>query len=627
MRHQHGWPVAGFFEPAHVAFAEAMHQLLPSLTLEELLAAALASRAVETGSACADLNCLPYEFEVEGEKHKIQWPERLSWRQALLDSALFAKPGQIEEKPLFFDGHSRVYLERYHAYEHTLASFVATCLASHEELDLVWAQSVLAMLFPSRNGIDMQAVAAALALRSRLTIVSGGPGTGKTTVVTRLLAMLIAWQRKHDLANPRIALLAPTGKAATRLAEAIRGQKQTLPNALKWVCDAIPDEASTIHRYLGWQPYAPTEYFHNEHHPTAADIVVVDECSMVDLANLAKLVKALKANSKLILLGDHHQLASVEVGTVLGDLVREERDWTCSQETANYLAKVLALETKHRPRTQNRRGIWDHVVVLQKSFRFDNTKSLGRFAASIRSGSPSSMNELKLANDGHITQFENGYADQVAFSQQVISGFESYLRAGDPERLLRHFEDFRVLCAHRQGVDGAEQVNVAIERILEEAGLLSPHSIWYSGRPIMITRNDYQLGLFNGDMGVCFKQENGDMAVAFPPSSGNEIRWFSPFQLPPCETAFALTIHKSQGSEYERVALVLPERDSRVMTRELIYTGLTRARSQVAIFASSASLAAALARRVDRASGLGQQFWTPMQSMLEGEQLNLFVDN
>lgn len=610
----------GFLKPAHLAFARTMAQLCPDLHEYVLLAAALASRSIEAGSACVDLTRLPLQCEFNGDQHVLQWPSPGVWRQQLLKSELVAHAGNGEARPLYFDGTSRVYLERYFQYEATVAAFIKKALDETVSVDSDWLGRQLGRFFPGRRGLDHQAAAAALALRSPLTIVSGGPGTGKTTVVTRILAMMIEWARSNGQPDPQIALLAPTGKASARLLESIQEQRRTMPGESATL-NAIPTEASTLHRYLGFQPYAPTEFAHYADNPVSADIVVVDEGSMVDLPLLAKLLAALRPNARLIILGDHDQLVSVEVGTVLGDLVPDQGSWICSESVAQYLAPAMGLSTDVFP-TRPSSGIWDHVVVLERSYRFDKDRALGRLAQAVRSGSRQQTQTLfEQKSDGVVIHQR---LDDRAFRGCVVQGFSPLFEASSTAEMLARLNGFRVLCAHRRGPFGAEQINRTIERMLEEAGHIDRKTLWYDGRPVMVARNDYQLGLFNGDMGVCVHSNNGDMRVAFADHSDGSVRHFSPIQLPTCETAFALTVHKSQGSEFERVALVFPEQVSQVMTRELVYTALTRARQQVTVFGPTEVICAAVGRRVERASGLRQRFWAPSESPPGGHQLNLF---
>jgi exodeoxyribonuclease V alpha subunit len=409
--------------------------------------------------------------------------------------------------------------------------------------------------------------------------VSGGPGTGKTSTVVKILALLAERERAAGRRPPRALLLAPTGKAAMRLTESIRREKARLD------CDdvvrgAIPEEAATIHRALGTIDGSTTRFRHHREHPLAADVVLVDEASMVDLALMARLADAVPAVARFILLGDEDQLASVEAGAVLGELCAG------SGERAAPLGPC--------------------VVRLTRSWRYRPGSGIEALANAINAGE--AERALAILDDPAYPDVERVEAARDAalsgsLRASAVDGFRSYLEEDDPRRRLDALERFRLLCAHRRGPHGVETANAEGEAALAEEGLLSRgDGPTYDGRPIIVTRNDYQLQLFNGDVGTIV--EEGDRKLAFFLAPDGTPRRLSPARLPPHETVFAMTVHKSQGSEFDRVAVLLGDEPTPLLTRELLDTAVTRARQAVTLHGTADVVAHAVRRRTERASGL-----------------------
>ncbi|MCB1042768.1 MAG: exodeoxyribonuclease V subunit alpha [Acidobacteria bacterium] len=595
------WIEMGFLSNGHVCFAETFGRLA-KVSEHEKLAFALVCRAVEQGSSCFDLARLPTQWDVHGESHNLSWPNPRDWLNCLKKSGLVAMPDGQSPKPFFFDGESRLYMWRYWEYEQQFTQFLnARIKMPKTEIDAEVRAQIL-RFFPADLFDEHQRDAAFVSVRSPLAIITGGPGTGKTTVVTRLLLLYIQRALAGGRSLPRMALLAPTGKAASRLMSSIQSQVKLLPKDLVGLAQYLPNETSTIHRLLGYQPFAPTEFRHNATNPLSFDLVIVDECSMVDLPLMTKLTQSLRSETRLILLGDHHQLSSIEVGSVLGDLVEDEhlsRDWLSRAE----------------PNLNN------HVVVLKTSYRIDASSQLGRLTHAIRGGLKEKCEQLLTTCDD-IELFGSAINSRD-FENWIMEHFGD-LGGDDPMDLLARQSECRLLCAHRYGRFGSLALNTLIESLLMEKGLVKTGAKWYSGRPVIMTQNHQQLDLFNGDMGVVFRQADGASRVGFLGSDGL-LRSFNPIQLPACETAYALTIHKSQGSEWRHVGLVFPDWVSPIMTRELVYTGLTRAQEKVSIFGSVPTILAAIDRRVERASGLRTQFRRG-QSVTEptSQQLELF---
>jgi exodeoxyribonuclease V alpha subunit len=426
-------------------------------------------------------------------------------------------------------------------------------------------------------------------LRARFAIITGGPGTGKTTTLTKLLSLLIELAEQEQQRKLTILLAAPTGKAAARVSESIAKALENLP-VPEHIKQQIPKQATTLHRLLGSRPDS-RGFKHDQHHPLLADIVIVDEASMIDLEMMAALLDALPDSTQLILLGDKDQLASVEAGSVMGDLCQ-------GAEWAAYDADTLDWITNYAqqalPVTQNMgSAINQQTVMLRYSHRFGSESGIGQLARAVNAG--------EAANAERILSAAQSYPDlqRIGLSSLADSRLKQLISAsggnpgyGDYVKLLQQppiepcaydqwalavllaFDRFQVLSALRGGDWGVEGLNQRIEHWLFPD---KKPGVWYAGRPVMITRNDYNLGLMNGDIGMTLTDPDHKLRVAFPGEAGN-IRWVSPLRLPDVETAFAMTVHKSQGSEFQHVALVLPEVRSPVLTRELIYTGITRAR-------------------------------------------------
>lgn len=595
-------------------FAGYMEKLAGCNQAETLLAAALASASSRQGHICLDLSLIAGRplLEEQGGSGLLQSPPAAEWREKLLATSVVGRPG--EYRPLILDDRSRLYLYRYWNYQQKLAQLIRERVAApHEAIDFNHLGQALGRLFPSDGDavIDWQKIAALSAVRARFTVISGGPGTGKTTTVARILALLV----EHAAGGrPHIALTAPTGKAAARLQEAIKyvkGQLDCRPE----VMEAIPEAASTIHRLLGVIPGSP--YFrHNEANLLPVDVVVVDEASMVDLALMSKLVQALPLSSRLILLGDKDQLASVEAGAVLGDICDTGRQHGYSGTFSDQLCKVTGyrLDPGADERTASASRVSDCIVHLQKSYRFGAESGIGVLSRAVNGGDGSEVLSILRSGSYCNIQWKKLPPPQALASfikSSVSEGFRGYLNCADRLEIFRLFDRFRVLCAVREGPFGVVALNRLVERILAAQGLIEPKKKWYAGRPVLVMANDYNLRLFNGDVGIVLPDpDNGnDLRVFFPGPEGT-LRKLHPTRLPEHETVFAMTVHKSQGSEFDRVLLVLPEKDVPVLTRELIYTAVTRAREQIEICGLEAVLQSAVSRRIERMSGLRDALWS-----------------
>jgi exodeoxyribonuclease V alpha subunit len=647
------WVQRGWLRQVDRAFTGFLGELEPQGDSAVLLAAALASHQLGHGHVCLDLAATlrnpdaALSLPPEGDEARASLlPSQLlhgqtleAWQQALLASDLVDGDGSCPERPLVLGGE-RLYLRRYWNYERAVAASLRQRLAIPEPLPADLAER-LDRLFPpdpdAGGEPDWQKLACALAVRGAFSIVTGGPGTGKTTTVVRLLALLQA--PAVAAGRPlRIRLAAPTGKAAARLTESIGGQVSRLP-VDEELRRHIPTGVTTVHRLLGSRPN--TRHFrHHRGHPLPLDVLVVDEASMIDLEMMASLLAALPPRARLVLLGDKDQLASVEAGAVLGDLCRDAEAGRYSPATRAWLEAVSGqslAQTALAVGDEQGDALAQQVVMLRRSRRFGAGSGIGQLARRVN------------AQDGQGAQqvlVDGGYADlqrvllkgpeDRALERLVLEGrgrargYRHYLEVlqgtrpqldtvlEDPAwtrwagQVLAAFDDFQLLCAVRKGPWGVEGLNLRIASALLAAGLLAGEHGWYEGRPVLVTRNDYSLGLMNGDIGItlCLPDTNQPgrkvLRVAFPRGDGSGgLRFVLPSRLAAVETVFAMTVHKSQGSEFAHTALLLPEQLSPVLTKELVYTGITRARDDFTLIeARSGIFAEAVARRVRRVSGL-----------------------
>jgi exodeoxyribonuclease V alpha subunit len=554
-------------------------------------------------------------------------------RATLLASRIVGTPEAPANRPLILDADDRLYLHRYFDYERRLARRLMRAVGAPAEAvvraggeapighaSLQTLRATLDRLFDGNATAggehpNWQKIAVALALSRRLTVISGGPGTGKTTTVVNLLACLLA-----QAPGCRIALAAPTGKAAARMLEAIRLRAGQLPVEST---AGFPTEAFTVHRLLGVQPDSD-DFRHHAGNPLGIDVLVVDEASMLDLSLATRLLEAVPKSARIILLGDKDQLAAVEAGAVFSELCA---DPTLSDAARRQVAGLTGTAPQHIATAPpvEATPLHDSVVWLTENFRFAADSGIGRVAAEINAGDAeraiaSLQSGDASGSDSTLAWLEDdARTPRAATMARMEAGFAAYAQAlrrfaadparaaMDPAPVFDAFGRFRVLCAEREGPRGVAGINEALARwlraTLDDPLDPGPRSPWYPGRPVMVLRNDYVMSLYNGDVGLVLPGADGTLSTCFAQPDGG-FRFIAPARLPEHDTAFASTVHKAQGSEFDEVLLLLPSQSSRVVTRELLYTGVTRARQRVVVVSGADVLRAGIAARMARDSGL-----------------------
>ncbi|MEY3281388.1 MAG: hypothetical protein RL674_1373 [Pseudomonadota bacterium] len=596
----------------NVAFAKFLHEEESHASDSLLLLGALVSYRLNQGDVYLDLKALfdqpaeallPFDDTTSEDVALLKTYLENTNLDTVLGQSNLVSQGE-GNSPLVWDKmHQRFYLRRYWRYQQTVDNKIEVRAQYREDPLPSQIISRLNTFFEQNDQTpDWQKIACALALRSRFCIITGGPGTGKTTTLTKLLALAIERsQVQSPTHQPLILLAAPTGKAANRVNESIGNALETLKEMISpEISQYIPSKASTLHRLLGSRPNTRL-YQYNANNPLVADIVIVDEASMIDLEMMAALVDALQENTQLILLGDKDQLSSVEPGYVLGNLCLNADKKVYDVGTRQWILDCTGEELKES--SQEGSPINQQTAMLWHSYRFNQNSGIGNLAKAVNDGKVDEAcaiiegktypDLLKIQDDNQLRELVSKRSEKLGSYCDYIAQIKNRPREENltdewAMKVLKAFDTFQVLCATRQGHWGVESVNARIEQ-----WLFGSTQTWYEGRPIMVTRNDYNLNLMNGDIGITLKNKDGKLQVAFidtNPQSDATIRWVSPLRLSQVETAFAMTVHKSQGSEFNHVVLALPDSANLVLTPKLIYTAITRAKKHFTLLENSAGM-------------------------------------
>lgn len=561
--------------------------------VDSLLAfsAALVSEANQRGDVCIMLERFQSLPLFDSESIAIEEipvaPDQSEWQATLLSSHCVGKPGQLA--PLILE-QGRLYLYRYWFYESELANYIKIRLDNPPVPDKV----ALNTLYSNQPFNDQQ-LAVALVLKHRFVVISGGPGTGKTTTVINILAVLLSQQT-----GLRIRLAAPTGKAAARMMESIRQglDGRRFDDCLR---ANIPLQASTIHRMLG---YRRDGFRYSRHHRLPIDCVVIDEASMVDLTLMYRLLDALPPHARVILLGDRDQLASVAAGNVLGDITGLGSSIQYSTAQIEWLRSVFEPTDLDLPVLEVDRPIADSIALLTQSYRFDAQSDIAKLAQLVNLGDSNAVINLLEQAEAPLQWFrEPTEMVDKAVLDEILNRYQAVVKADSIEKAFDAFESFRVLCAVHSGPFGVDEINRRIEESLRARGWIDSGSDFHC-KPVLIQSNDYELTLFNGDIGLLWRDDDNKLSACFR-DIDQGLRRIALTSLPAYSPAWAMTVHKSQGSEFDAVLLVMPEPNQRrALSRELLYTGITRTRRALAIYASAALLEYACASRSQRHSGL-----------------------
>jgi len=584
------------------------------------LAAALAARSPRLGHVYVDLGTIADTATVDAEEDvdvsALPWPDAGDWVERLAGSPLVAA-GEEEAAaacPLRLVG-TALYLDRYWREEREVAADLAALAASPPGgVDDALLAAGLGRLFAGRAD-HRQTLACACAVLRRLAVVAGGPGTGKTTTVARIVALLTEQAQAAGSPAPLVALAAPTGKAAARLEEAVHQEAATLAVTDAVRAQLLDLKASTLHRLLGWRPDSHSRFRHHRANRLAHDVVIVDETSMVSLSLMARLAEAVRPDARLVLVGDPGQLTSIEAGAVLGDIVGPANRGRLRMGAAarERLARTTGLEV---PADDAPAGttVGEGIVVLERVHRFG--AGIAAVAEAIRRGDGDGVIDTLAAAPEGVTWIDRDVAEAgpdepAAVRDGALAAGRALVqaaRAGDAPAALRSLATFRVLCAHRRGAHGVATWMQRVERWLAaDIEGFAPEGPWYPGRPLLVTENDYALRLYNGETGVVVAGDHGRASAAF--ERRGEVVTFSPSRLGAVDTAYAMTVHKSQGSQFDTAAVLLPAPASQILTRELLYTAVTRARERLILAGSEEAVRAAVSRPVARASGLGWRLW------------------
>jgi exodeoxyribonuclease V alpha subunit len=621
---------SGFFSPIDVTFADFICRLEGDDDGMFATIVALVSRAARNKNICLDLSRISADIPEEIlEKGILNIPAAVEQKSLLYDKKTVGAPG--ENTPLILDGN-RLYLSRYYSYENSVESCVREWGFRNIECDIESIIPFISELFPGDEGIDWQKCSTVNALTRKLSIITGGPGTGKTTTVVRILLLAAYEFTMRYGRHPSIVLAAPTGKAAAHMQQSVssaleflrdaRGNSSRIGLLLDMAGNCFPESGTTLHRLI----HHARRYGKDGVIP--CDMLVIDECSMADIALFSKVLESTGESTRVIILGDKDQLSSVEAGSVLGDLCDQGSiDEKYDMDYAVAMKRYANTELPEALIAKQKRGLSGVVTYLVKSRRFGHESGIGRLAETVNRGMGDEAfqivsggeypdirwTELGTIPDGADASRKSNIRIIVEEALSGTKGSDGYplltadpVRLDDPSALLNAQAQFQFLCAMRKGPYGTESINRIIEDILIKNGRIRKGGQIYHGMPIIVTENDHSLRLYNGDTGVVCAR-GGVLRVCF--NSADGVRSVIPLQISSWEMSYALTVHKSQGSEYDHVVIMLGDRDHRILTRELLYTAITRARKCVHIIGQKESLIKACGRRTERDSGLGEKIW------------------
>jgi len=618
---------AKIYEPLDHQLSDLMHELNGDISYDK-----------NSGEKNKALKHCTLEISQHTREGQIAIECTQAQQSELLSTDVVGEAGDY--KPLILDD-GYLYLRRYWQYQQKLADQIKARLAV-DEIDEAWASERLGFYFDDNDfgetnndkepdEINWQKVAAERALTNHFLIVSGGPGTGKTTTITRILALLIESHLKQGSEKDKttknrggglenralnILLAAPTGKASIRMLDAINEVQGKL-NIDGAVQAQMPTEASTIHKLLGFIP-EKVSFKHNHNNPLNADVVLVDEASMIDIAMMSKLIEAVPSHAKLILIGDKDQLSSVETGSVFSDMCEGLTKEILTEKTSPLSPAGGGLGRGEKGQNKSP----SHIVTLQKNWRFAKDSGIGQLAGAANQGDSKTLLALLHDEDKQDCQLiAPSLINNNQIPTELTSPWDNYFQVlNNPKssiaEIFEAFNQYRILCALRRGFNGSTIMSSRIETALEKQGLIKAKTSfgqvqnWYHGRPVMITQNSYNKGLFNGDTGITLIRD-GEVKVYFPEGEEGAFKSLAPVRIPAHETTWAMTIHKSQGSEFNQVALILPHEVIPLLTRQLIYTGITRAKEQVTIVASDAVLNAGVKTEMVRATRMANKLKAP----------------
>ncbi|MDY6933754.1 MAG: exodeoxyribonuclease V subunit alpha [Spirochaetota bacterium] len=598
-------------------FARLMTMLSCNDSIGLILAALIASNQTGKGNICVDIPSIAGRelFDVldgsEESNPKFKLPDEEEWIAELQSCSVVGEPEDY--KPLILDNDGLLYLYRYWAYERVLSTNIRRRLdCVPDDIDIKLLKDGISRLFPKDGeGDNWQLIASLSAVMRCMCIISGGPGTGKTSTVVKILVLLLEQAQARGYI-PAIALAAPTGKAAAKLKDSIKNSRALL-NCSDSIRVAILDETFTIHRLLESIPGSPS-FRYNAENQLRYDIIVIDESSMSDIALLTKLFEAIPLKSRIILLGDKDQLASIEAGAVLGDICDTGNEHGYSRDFINMVSQLIGSENPLLNRFADEPPIADSLIILRQSYRFGQNSGIEALSLAVRDGDADDAIGIlhdESFNDVSLINIMPDNSIRMAISEYIISGYKPYLTTETPEKAYQLFSRFAILCMIRQGAYGVNKINELVEGVLKDEGLIALENRWYRGRPVMINRNDYSLKLFNGDSGIILPETGGDNKPRFfCPKPEGGFRTILPLKLPEHETVYAMTVHKCQGSEFEHALVLLPDRPNLALSRELIYTAITRAKKRVDIIGNEQILRYMINRPTLRKSGLRKLLWS-----------------